>query len=230
MYKPYIIEERIKQCQHEFETQVNEGMNTCVAKYALKGRHYSKSISLEARVKVAAGIYNVGYHFFWTEVMKELEVNIQPSVEEFLLKRDKCKLRKYNRDHEHVNMAKRKTKEHTQLRKELELRYKNIAKNMEYSPMVGCDTVIRDKGSKNKTVQKICRHQLYGCTGGTNSKTYHRSEASQHCTFSGKSKREMRIIKEEYFQEHPDARKEYELMYPDEASKLTGNRTSETGM
>ena len=39
-------------------------MNACVAKYAPKGRHYSKSISLEARVKVAAGIYNAGYHFF----------------------------------------------------------------------------------------------------------------------------------------------------------------------
>ena len=64
LYKPYITKERIKQCRHEFETQVNEGMNTCVAKYAPKGRHYSKSISLEARVKVAAGIYNAGYHFF----------------------------------------------------------------------------------------------------------------------------------------------------------------------
>ena len=64
LYQPYITEERIEQCRHEFETQVNEGMNTCVAKYAPKGRHYSKSISLEARVKVAAGIYNAGYHFF----------------------------------------------------------------------------------------------------------------------------------------------------------------------
>ena len=66
LYKPYITEERIEQCQYEFETQVNEGMNTCVAKYAPKGRHYLKMILLEAMLKVAVGIYNVCYYFFWT--------------------------------------------------------------------------------------------------------------------------------------------------------------------
>ena len=103
MYESYITVERIGQCKHEFETQVNEGMNTCVAKYAPKGRHYSKTVSLEARVKVVAGIYNVGYHFFWTEIMKELGIDIEPSVEEYLLKKDLDKLRKFNRDHDHTN-------------------------------------------------------------------------------------------------------------------------------
>ena len=113
----------MEQCRHEFETQVNEGMITCVAKYAPKGRHYSKSVLSKARVKVAAGIYNVGYHFVWTEVLKALDANIEPSIEEYLLQKDKNKLRKYNRDHNHIKMAKRKTKEHEQLQKELELRY-----------------------------------------------------------------------------------------------------------
>ena len=108
LYRPYITEERIGQCKHEFETQVNEGMNTCVAKYAPKGRHYSKTISLEARVKIAAGIYNVGYHFFWTEIMKGLGIDIEPSLEEYLLKKDLDKLQKFNRDHDHTNMAKQK--------------------------------------------------------------------------------------------------------------------------
>ena len=43
----------------------NEGMNTCVAKYAPKTRTYAKSCLLETRVKIAAGIYLVSYHFFW---------------------------------------------------------------------------------------------------------------------------------------------------------------------
>ena len=51
-------------------------------------------------------------------------------------------------------MTKRKTKEHEQLRKELELRYKNIQKNMEYSPMVGCDTVIGDGGGEQEKGQR----------------------------------------------------------------------------
>ena len=243
LYKPYITKDRIEQCRHEFETQVNEGMNTCVAKYAPKGRHYSKSVSLEARVKVAAGIYNVGYHFFWTEVLKGLDVDIEPSIEEYLLQKDKDKLRKYNRDHNHVNMAKRKRKEHEQLRKELDLRYKNIAKNMEYSPMVGCNAMIGDKGDKKKksgrarvcgdtrgkTVRRECKHRLYGCTGGRNTKTYHSSERSQYCTFSGKSKEEIEEIREAYFQEHPDARKEYESTHPDGGRKRKGNKTGEKG-
>jgi len=219
-------------------------MNTCVAKYAPKSRHYSKSISLEARVRVAAGIYNVGYHFFWTEVMKELDVSVEASVQEYLLTKDQNKLRKFEREHDHANMAKRKRKEHEQLRKELELRYRNVQKNMEYSPMVGCDTVIGDKGGKNKEKdqdnigeakkgrkgQIVCRHKLYGCTGGTNTKTAHKSERSRHCTFSGKTRDEIRVIRDAYFQEHPDARKEYDMMHPHETQKSKVNKRGGEGM
>ena len=86
-------EERIAQCKYKFDTQVNEGTNTCVAKYAPKNRQYSKSISLEARVKVAAGIYNCGYHFFWTDVMKELEIESNVSLQVYLLRKDKDRLK-----------------------------------------------------------------------------------------------------------------------------------------
>jgi len=100
-----------------------------------------------------------------------------------------------------------------QLRKELELRYRNVQKNMEYSPMVGCDTVIGDKGDKNKEKDQgnvgkdkkgtrakiVCTHKLHGCTGGTNARTSHKSKQSQFCTFSGKSRDEIRVIREAYF-------------------------------
>ena len=101
-------------------------------------------------------------------------------------------------------MATRKRREHEQLRKELELRYKNVAKNMEYSPMVGCDMAIGKRRGKKKTGQRICKHRLYGCTGGTNTKTYHSSERSQYCTFSGRSKEDIKMIREAYFLEHPE--------------------------
>ena len=38
--------------------------------------------------------------------MKELGIDIEPTVEEYLLKKDLDKLRKFNRDHDHTNMAK----------------------------------------------------------------------------------------------------------------------------
>ena len=55
-------------------------MNTCVAKYAPKNINYSKLLSLEARVKVAAGIYSGGYNYFLKEVMKNLEMSVDPLI------------------------------------------------------------------------------------------------------------------------------------------------------
>ena len=158
--------------------------------------------------------------------MKELEIDIEPSIEQYLLKKDLEKLRKFNRDHDHGNMAKQKAMEHDKLRKELEARYKNIAKNMEYSPMVGCDTV-NERGvrTRYKSAHKVCQHKLYGCTGGVNSKTAHKSEASKYCTFHGKIER----IRNAYFIQYPDAKAEYENMYPDKVMGKVRKRKGAPG-
>ena len=94
-------------CAHEFDTQVNEGMNTCIARYAPKTRTYSKSISVEIRVLIGVCIFLTGYHYFWTELLQQLEIDICPALELYLLKRDKEKVSKAARDHNHANMAKR---------------------------------------------------------------------------------------------------------------------------
>ena len=143
-------------------------------------------------MKVAAGIYNCGYHFFWTEVMKELEMESDVSLQVYLPRKDTDKL-KNTSEHDHANMVKRKANEHAKLRKELDARYRNIAKNMEYSPMVGCDTAAGVE-NKSKVGTKICRHALYGCKGGE--KTPHKTERSESCTFNGKSEKEIREIRE----------------------------------
>ena len=44
-------------------------------------------------MKVAAGIYNCGHHFFWTEVMKNLDMEIDVSLEVYLLRKDTDKLK-----------------------------------------------------------------------------------------------------------------------------------------
>ena len=229
LYQPYITEERITQCKHEFDTQVNEGMNTSVAKYAPKNRHYSKSISLEARVKVAAGIYNCGYHFFWTEVMKGLEIESDVSLQVYLLRKDEDKLKKHAREHDHANMARRKDNEHAKLRKELDARQKNISKNAEYSPMVGCDAAagVEDKSkvgrNKSKTGRVVCRHALYGCIGGGD-KAKHKTERSKSCTFNGQSAEYIRKVRDEYFDKNPHAKVEYDKMYPEVVTVGNGKK------
>jgi len=194
-------------------------MNTCVAKYAPKGKHLFKTTSLEARVKVTAGIYNVGYHYFWTEVMKKIELYTAPSVERFLLNKDKGKIRKFKGDHDIKIKAKQKAKEHDNLKKELKARFKVIEKNMEYSPMIGCNTMVGSAGSvKNKLALKVCKHKLYGCTGGGTARTAHKSEKSVYCTFYGKSSNDIKEIRDRDFLENPEAKAEYDRLY--EAERL----------
>ena len=172
-------------------------------------------------MKVAAGIYNCGYHFFWTEVMKELEMESDVSFQVYLLRKDKVKLKKYAREHDHANMAKRKANEHAKLRKEVEARRKNISKNMEYSPMVGCDTAAGVE-NKSKVDPNICRHALYGCKGGE--KSPHKIESSESCTFYGTSQKEIREIRNSYFVAHPEAKEEYDKMVATTCTGVAGVR------
>ena len=161
-------------------------MNTCVAKYGPKNKIYCKSISLKARVKVAAGIYTVGYHFLWTEIMKELQMVISPHFESYLLQRDEKKVSKFNREHTKRQKTKRKKREHEKLRKELDRRFKDVAKNLEYSSMIGCNADEPKTITKKAAAQKICKHASYGCTINT-PKEQHETERSKHCTFNGKT-------------------------------------------
>ena len=59
-YEFYNTVERISQCKYDFDTQITEGMNTCIAKYAPNSEHHSKPISLQARVKTTTGVITVG--------------------------------------------------------------------------------------------------------------------------------------------------------------------------
>ena len=198
-YEFYTIEENIIQYKHEFDTQIDEEMNAYVARYTPKIKHYSKPISLEARVKILIGIYNCGYHFFWTEVMNTLHVDVSISLKLQQLQCDKIILRNILREHDHANIAKRKNNEHIKIRKDLEKRFKDIAKNVEYGSQIGCKEgdgkpdEKKEGGEKikkrKKTDVKIRKHRAYCCTiDEFEKKKHHLTEVSKHCVFNSKSK------------------------------------------
>ena len=54
VYAPYITKEMLVMLHHNNDMQMNEAINTSVAKYAPKGKTY-----------YAAGVHNVGKHEFW---------------------------------------------------------------------------------------------------------------------------------------------------------------------
>ena len=139
-------------------------MNTCVAKKAPTNKTYYKSVSLDARVKVAARIYMAGYHFFWSQFMAELEMDISPNFNKYLFQRDKRKFRMWVREHLYSQKEKQQEREYAKLRKEPDRRFKNVAKTLEYIFMVGF--YIDDSPSpKKKKERVIYNHTAYGCVG-----------------------------------------------------------------
>ena len=107
-YIKYVTKEMLQQCCHEYDTQVNEGMNTCIARYAPKTRHYSKSSSLKIRAHIGAAIYNVGYYYFWMKVLDKLEVDAPINLELHLVSHDRQKANKWIYEHNNYNKLKRK--------------------------------------------------------------------------------------------------------------------------
>ena len=202
-YEFYTIEEKITQCNHEIDIEINEVMNTRISKYTPKIKHHSKSISLEARVKTAARIYNCGYHFFWNEVMNGLEVDISISLELHLLELDKTKSRKSIREHGHANMAKRKRNKYANITKESKKILKDIDKNMNYWSQINYNESGRKHGEKKEGGEakkrgnnevKWYNHGFYCFVrGGIEKTTHYLDEVSKYCMFNGKSKEKIGV-------------------------------------
>lgn len=86
--------------------------------------------------------------------MKELQMEIPQNFESYLLERDKKKMNKWIRENTNIQKAKRKTREHDKSRQELDKRFKDVAKTMEYKSMVGCnDDVPTTKKKKTSGLQ-----------------------------------------------------------------------------
>lgn len=71
-YDAYVTKEKLEECAHEFDSNINESLNNIVSKYAPKRKHFSKSLSLVTRVYIAAGVYLVGFHYLWSRIYENL--------------------------------------------------------------------------------------------------------------------------------------------------------------
>lgn len=104
-------------------------MKTYVAKNAPKNKTYYKDILLDVRFKMTAGIYMVGYHFFWTYVTTLLEMEIFPNFKVYLLWHNKRKLKYRVGEYLCTQHAMINKREQTKLHKVLDQRFKGFAKN-----------------------------------------------------------------------------------------------------
>ena len=180
-YSKYITVEYLTQWCHMYDTQLNEGMNRSVSKYVHKGTNFCGTNSLRNRVYIAAGVQLVGNHFYWTEVMRSLELTILLQTELYLLDLDKRKLRQFVRGHDFANMAKRKRKEHEKVREHLLLVKKDQERNATYASKTGCETEQGMPTKKRKVKENLCVHRTQGCDGIKD----HKTNRSKHCKFFG---------------------------------------------
>ena len=191
-YSKYISEQFLEQCCHQYDTQVNEGLNRSVAKYVPKGTNFCTTSSLITRVYIAAGIQLVGNHFLWVETMRALNLSVPIQTELYFLDLDKRKLRNFCREHDFANMARRKKREHEKVRAHLEQVKRDRAKNLLYESQIGCDT--GGEGRRATTpAENLCKYREHGCDGKKN----HKTSRSKFCKFFGMKHEE--IVGEPFF-------------------------------
>ena len=82
-------EDQLKMLWHEYDTNVNEAMNRSVSSFAPKDRIFCRTMSLETRISIAAGVQICGHYKFWSLVLEKHGIIIGDSMKLILLKRDK---------------------------------------------------------------------------------------------------------------------------------------------
>ena len=175
-YESYVTKEKLEECTHEFDSNINESLNNIVSKYAPKRKHFSKSLSLFTRVYIAAGIYLLGYHYLWCRIFVALSLSIPSKLKMCWMRKDIEKVKKYGVECTTKHKKKRKMREYCALAKEVKHRQKDIKTNYEYGPSVGMERTLVKKAKTNKN---YCSFAEFGCDG----KYGHKTNKSKHCKF-----------------------------------------------
>ena len=171
-----MTKEKLQECAHEFDSNINESLNNIVSKYAPKRKHFSKFLSLVTRVYIAAGVYLVRFHYLWTLIYAKLNLKIPINLEMCWINKDSTKIKKYGKEHTIEYKRKRKSRENANLAREVKHRENDIKRNYEYGPSIGITpTLIK----KTKTFKNNCEFKCYGCDGKSN----HKSNKSKHCRY-----------------------------------------------
>ena len=92
---PFIAPERLLECLHIFDTQLNEALhNVVLAKYTPKHRSYATTMSLHNRISIVIGVHNLGHRNYWTKVFHRLKLEMNGDLVDNLSQQDGTKNRK----------------------------------------------------------------------------------------------------------------------------------------
>ena len=83
--------------QHEWSTPKNEGLNTSVASYSTKSKHYCGTLSLDTRVCITGSAHVLGYYHLRTRIFHVFDISINYTLESHWRQRDNGKQKRSNR-------------------------------------------------------------------------------------------------------------------------------------
>ena len=169
-YKIYITEEMLKMTLHFFDTQKNEGMNMAIMKYAPKTKTYCKTLSLMARVSIAASVNSTGHETFWTTVLRRMNVKISPELQSRLIRLDTVKAAKSAKESTVAYKNKRSRGKYEDIRKQREDQAKSALKGQDYG--FHCH--------QRKATENMCTLAVFGCEGLGG----HKTSQSKKCKFN----------------------------------------------
>jgi hypothetical protein len=105
----HFTDEKLKECNHPYDSQTNEAFNTSVAQVAPKNYVFARTISLKARISVAVIRHSVGMDELVVKVMLALGASDRSSttaMRKWAVSRDRR--RKYKSEYEKRISVKRK--------------------------------------------------------------------------------------------------------------------------
>jgi hypothetical protein len=86
--------ERLQECAHGMDTQVNESFNNTISWFAPKNKVYCGSTSLRNRISVAVGINTLGYVDYFVRLLKNMGIATTDNVRHFLEYKEKVRAKR----------------------------------------------------------------------------------------------------------------------------------------
>ena len=198
--EPFIKEDMLKMLWHRYDTNVNEAMNRSVSSFAPKDRTFCRTMSLQTRVSIAAGVQILGHYRFWKEVLAAHGIQkMGDSMENLLRNRDREN--KYRNEYRKKTDVKKKRKhgENTTINKGI-IERKNKISNGTYKSGVAIRAeqlakaavdAIKEKQKKNKKKskkqKKVCKYYPHFCKI-----VGHTSARCKECEMYGTSEKKKR--------------------------------------
>ena len=223
IWEKLTTDERLLECMHRFESQINEALNNAVAKYVRKGRTYCTTMSLTNRIMIVMGVHNLGYFGYWSRVLASMELYLSTSLGNHLKQKDEKKNYKRKYESQPERKVKRMKTAHEKMKNELKKQIADFKKGKTYGSGVAIETeqnlplfVVEDDKKLKPLKSQRCPH--IGCFGRN-----HATSSSKACRYYGCGSNEEYLLKlENYLKEkYPDEYGEYNK------AKIDGNRWKE---